>query len=348
MKNKRQFRLFFYFISIVLMVLIIMLAVAVCALVIMAECGVLPQREIYNGVSILLLVVVSICISLVLSLFVWNKMLMPVTILSRSFKKVAGGDFSVRLSEDSNVSEMREMAQSFNYMVKELAGTEALRSDFVVSVSHEFKTPLTAIEGYAALLQNSGLSEAKRSEYIEKIIENTSRLSDMTGNILRLSKLENQEMITDKRKYRLDEQLRRTVLMLENIWSVKDISFDIALPKKYIFANEGMLHLVWYNLISNAVKFTPAGGVIAISLEETERCIIVSVSDNGCGMTEEVQRHIFEKFYQGDSARKAEGNGLGLPLVKRIVELCGGSITVRSELSKGSEFTVTLPREQDG
>ena len=235
------------------------------------------------------------------------------------------------------------MYENFNAMTRELSGIETLRSDFIANVSHEFKTPLTAIEGYAALLRNRELTEKQRKDYLDKIAGNARKLSELTGNILWLSKLENQSVIPNKKYYRLDEQIRKTVLSLENEWSVKHLDFDIALPKTDFFGNEGLLYHVWFNLIGNAIKFSHENQTVKISMEEADGEVVVVIADSGCGMEEEAQRHIFEKFYQADKSHAKEGNGLGLTLVKRIVDLCNGHIAVESQLKKGSVFIVRLP-----
>ena len=240
---------------------------------------------------------------------------------------------------------MREMAQQFNAMVFDLSHIKTLRSDFVANVSHEFKTPIAAIEGYATLLQNRNLPPEKQDRYIEKILDNSRRLSSLSGNILMLSKLENQEMIPDKTEYRLDEQIRKCILMLEAKWTEKRIEFDMELPRQNYYGSAALLEQVWINLIDNAIKHSPADSSIHISICEKAGSIAVSIADDGEGMTAEVQKHIFEKFYQGETSHKAEGNGLGLALVKRITDLCRGSIQVESSPGSGSTFIVVLPRE---
>lgn len=269
----------------------------------------------------------------------------PVQNISRAFQRLSQGDFSVRVPTDSRVVEIREMSEQFNAMVYDLSHIETLRNDFVANVSHEFKTPIAAIEGYAALLQMEGLSRERYDYYVEKIIANSRQLSTLSSNILALSKLENQETVLGRKEYRLDEQLRRAVLLLENKWAPKGIEFDIDLPNELFNGNERLLDQVWSNLLDNAIKHSPEGGTIQVALLSGGDAVTVSVTDHGDGMSEEVQKHIFEKFYQGDRSRAAEGNGLGLALVKRIVDLCHGSVTVDSAPGEGACFRVRLPRE---
>lgn len=275
---------------------------------------------------------------------VGRKLLAPINDLSEAAKRVAKGDFSARVAhEEHKVDVIGEMAVNFNGMVQELGGMETLRNDFIVNVSHEFKTPIAAIEGYATLMQDQGLSPKEREDYSRLIIESTRQLSSLSSNILKLSKLENQEIVGGKIEFALDEQLRQALLLLEAQWNDKALNLDLALEPVVYYGNEELLMQVWLNLLGNAIKFTDDGGEIAVSLFGTEVAVTVQISDSGTGMTEEVMKRIFEKFYQGDKSRSAEGNGLGLPLVRRIVELSGGSVAVESTPGKGAAFTVILP-----
>lgn len=285
----------------------------------------------------------SILLGVMIALFVGKLIIRPIQKMSDAFNELSRGNFSVKIPADEKIEEIREMAQRFNAMTYDLSHMETLRSDFVANVSHEFKTPVAAIEGYATLLQNPNLTQKKHDRYVEIILDNSRRLSSLSSNILTLSKLENQEMLMDKREFRLDEQIRRAILLLEGKWTAKKIEFDLELPKQMYYGSEALLAQVWSNLLDNAIKHSPTGSVIHVSIRATDRELTVSVADHGDGMTEEVQKHIFEKFYQGDSSHKSEGNGLGLALVKRIVELCRGSIIVQSSPGEGATFSVALP-----
>lgn len=278
-----------------------------------------------------------------ISLFVGKMLLTPITHLVNATKEVARGDFSIRLSQRTPIAEVSEMYGNFNRMVQELGGIETLRNDFVVNVSHEFKTPLTSIEGYATLLQNDSLSDEDRREYSRLIIESTKKLSNLTSNILQLSKLETQEIAPKRHSFLLDEQIRQALLLLEPQWSKKQLELDIEMPTVRFFGSEELLFQVWLNILSNAVKFTPNGGKITVGMELSANSVSVKISDTGCGISEDIQKHIFEKFYQGDSARAVEGNGLGLALVYKIVSLCAGDVRVESEPGNGATFTVSLP-----
>lgn len=295
-------------------------------------------------IPMILLLVGSLLIGCAIALYVGKLIIRPIQNISNAFDELSKGNFDVRVSTDEKIAEIREMAQRFNSMTYDLSHIETLRNDFVVNVSHEFKTPISAIEGYATLLQEPSLSKERHDRYVEKILDNSRRLSNLSSNILALSKLENQETVMHQIEYRLDEQLRKAVLLLEGKWAPKNIEFDIDLPKLNYYGNEQLLNQVWVNILDNAIKHSPYEGTIQICLWENEQEVSISISDEGDGMSEDVQKHIFEKFYQGDSSRKTEGNGLGLALVKRIVELCKGTVAVKSAPENGAVFTVVLPK----
>ncbi|WP_026477407.1 HAMP domain-containing sensor histidine kinase [Alkaliphilus transvaalensis] len=266
----------------------------------------------------------------------------PLSILSSAMEEVAKGNFDIQV-ENKSKDEIGQLTKSFNKMTKELKNIEYLRKDFITNVSHEFKTPIASIQGFAKLLQKGNLSEDEKQEYAHIIVEESVRLSNLSSNVLKLSKLENQEIIEKKVKFSLDEQIRRSILLLEHQWGKKNIEFDIELNKIYYFGDEELLQQVWINLIGNAIKFSEVNGIIGIHLEAFSNMVRVSIKDDGIGMSEETIHRIFEKFYQGDKARSHEGNGLGLSLVKRIIDLVGGRITVESNLKEGSTFIVELP-----
>lgn len=280
----------------------------------------------------------SFCLVLLIS----RHFFAPIHQLILALKRVADGNFSVSLPEEKHWEDIRKMNHNFNQMVKELNSIELLQSDFIHNVSHEFKTPLAAIEGYAALLYSSPLSEDQK-EYTSRILDSCRQLTSLTGNILLLSKLENQKIVPEKQLFSLDEQLRRCILAMEPLWTQKNLSLNIELQEIEYEGNEGMLAQVWTNLLSNAIKFTPASGSIQIQLYTSTDCIVVSFTDSGIGMTKEVQCHIFNKFYQADRSRSVCGSGLGLALVQRIIRLCNGKILVSSQPENGSTFTVCLP-----
>lgn len=266
----------------------------------------------------------------------------PMMKLGDAMRKVAGGDFTVRLDCTSKIRDVREVYGSFNTMVKELGNTETLQTDFVSNVSHEFKTPINAIEGYASLLQDSQLTDEQKNAYIDKIIFNTRRLSDLVGNILLLSKVNNQTISLKASTFRLDEQVRQSILALESKWEKKEIEFDIDLDEIEYTGYENLLSHVWLNLIDNAVKFSPQNGQIRIRLKQLAGSVTFSIWDNGLPIPEADIGRIFNKFYQGDNSHASEGNGLGLALVRKIVAAAHGTINVTSSEDAGTEFVVAL------
>lgn len=265
----------------------------------------------------------------------------PIFKLREAMGKVADGDFSVRLNTKSTSKEISEVYSGFNLMAHELQSTEMLQSDFVSNVSHEFKTPINAIEGYSTLLQDCENLNEEHKEYVDKILYNTNRLSTLVGNILLLSKLENQDIHSNQTKFRLDEQIRQALLSLETAWTEKDIWFDVDMDSVSYISNENLLSHIWTNLIANAIKFTPVGSTIKLQLKSKWNKLIFTIEDQGPGLSEEAQKHLFDKFYQADTSHKQEGNGLGLALVKRILAIEGGEISAEN-IGSGCRFTVVL------
>lgn len=285
-------------------------------------------------------------IATVLTLYISRYILSPVEQLSDASKKVAHGDFTVQIPLDSDSDELNVTISNFNSMVRELRSIETLRDDFIANVSHEFKTPLSAIEGYAMLLQEKNLGDKEREECARKILQSTARLNDLTGNILLLSKLDNQNYPQENTTFSLDEQIRQAILMFESVWTKKQIDIDCDMPDVSFVGPQSLLNHVWINLIGNAVKFVKGDGSgrIIVRLTPNEKNVVVTVADNGIGMDDKTIAHIFEKFYQGDTSRRSSGNGLGLALCKKIVESLHGTITAKGTPGEGSVFTVVLPR----
>lgn len=291
----------------------------------------------------------SIIVGTGLTIFVAKILLKPIVAFSHAMTKVAKGNFAVSVQYDGRILELQEMTANFNRMVHELGSIETLRNDFVVSVSHEFKTPLAAIEGYATILQDPNISAEEQQEYTQMIMDSTKQLSSLTSNILKLSKLDNQEIVTAYTHYRLDEQIRQSVLFFEQKWAQKKLNLNIDLDTLYFYGNEDLMIQVWINLIDNAIKFTPKNGELFLTLKEEAGEVKFTIMDTGIGVNEEIKNRIFDKFYQGDSSGSTSGNGLGLSLVKRILDLCKGTIHFDSQLGDGSTFTVTLPmKHPDG
>ena len=270
----------------------------------------------------------------------------PLKQLSNASKKIANGDFSVSIEElkyKDDSTELNELINNFNIMAEQLSKIETLRSDFIANVSHEFKTPLATIQGYVTLLEDDKLTKEERQTYLNIIFDATKKLTNLTSNILKISKLENQELEISKKEYNISEQLREVIILLQASWEKKNIEFDLDLSDCMIISDEELLQQVWMNIINNAIKFSNADGKISIKLKSYSNYISITISDNGCGMDEDTLKHIFDKFYQGDKSHSKEGNGLGLALVKRIVSLCKGEVTAESELNKGTTITVNLP-----
>jgi len=284
---------------------------------------------------------VSIITGTILARFLGGRFLRQIQELADATKEVAAGNFNVRLT-GGRARETESISNNFNNMVKELSNIETLRSDFVSNISHEFKTPISSIRGFARRLKKNSLTDEQRNEYLDIIISESERLTRLSSNVLLMSKLENTASNLEKEDYSLDEQIRRTVLLLEPQLRNKNLDVDIALESVRIMANEEMLSDLWINIFGNAIKFSPEGGEIKITLTSINNKAVVTVTDNGIGMSDEVKKHIFDKFYQGDKSRLTEGTGLGLPLVKRILELENGEVKVESQLGKGSTFTITL------
>ena len=270
----------------------------------------------------------------------------PIKKLENAMKTVAEGDFSVRLDIDNCAREIREIYSGFNLMAHELAATEILQTDFVSNVSHEFKTPINAIEGYTTLLQGCENLDGDQKQYVEKILFNTQRLSSLVGNILLLSKIENQLIPTNQTVFSLDEQIRQSIVALEPAWAEKDIEFDVDLDNIEYLGSENLLRHIWDNLIGNAIKFDPQCGLVRIRLRKDVNAVVFTIEDNGPGISEEAKKHIFDKFYQADSSHKDEGNGLGLALVKRILTIIGGEISAENLSGGGCSFIVTLKAKE--
>ena len=273
----------------------------------------------------------------------------PMKRIRKDLDRVVEGDFSVRIAyikgEDSG-NEIDDVITLLNDVIQELSGVETLRSDFIANVSHELKTPLAVIQNYASMLQNPAIEDEKQVEYAKNIVTASKRLTDLITNILKLNKLENQQIYPETAVYDLGEQLCECMLNFEEVWEVKNLELEVELEEDiYIKADAELMTLVWNNLFSNAVKFTEPGGKIVIGLKKEEEKVVVTVADTGCGIAPEVGQHIFEKFYQGDTSHAVQGNGLGLALVKRVIDIAGGEISVQSKLGEGTTFKVSLKAE---
>lgn len=290
---------------------------------------------------------VSMGIGIVVTMIAGKIPLKPINTLINKMQCLASGDFTARLKFGRPITKhptFIEISDNFNKMAEELENTEMLRSDFINNFSHEFKTPIVSIAGFAKLLKRGNLTEQQKEEYLDIIETESMRLADMATNVLNLTKIENQTILTDVSEYNLSEQIRACVLLLQRKWSRKNIDFKLEFGEYMIWANEELLKQVWINLIDNAIKFSEAGGIIEIRITEDDYRINVSVVNSGIVISEENQKKIFNKFYQADESHAGEGNGIGLAIVKRVVMLHGGNIYVRSKNEKNS-FIVELPHK---
>lgn len=298
----------------------------------------LPSPVIYFTI---LLGVASIIIGTIVSAFICHIPLKPINILIDAMNHLADGEYDTRIYISDNKYSAK-ISESFNKLADELQNTEMLRSDFVNDFSHEFKTPIVSIKGFAKLIKKGNISEQEKAEYLDIIIDESSRLADMATNILNLTKLENQNILTDITEYNLSEQLRNCILLLEKKWSRKNLNISVNFNEYNINANEELLKQVWINLIDNAVKFADENGDVEISIKKKDDMLEISVYNSGSSVKDEDKKRIFNKFYQGDTSHSKEGTGTGLAVVKKITELHKGSVSV-SEKSGGVVFTVCLP-----
>ncbi|MBP2242079.1 signal transduction histidine kinase [Cytobacillus eiseniae] len=267
----------------------------------------------------------------------------PIRHISDVTKEVAKGNFEVHIDYQRK-DEIGELASNFRLMAEELKNIEYLRKDFMRNVSHEFKTPISSIQGFVEVIKDRNLPSEKFDEYTDIIIEESKRLNNLSTNILRLSKLDNQMIQSKTTIFSLDEQLRRTILLLEEQWSKKNLALEIHLEKVSYKGNEELMQQLWINLIGNAIKFSYEKGTIYISLKKANDTFVVEIRDEGVGIAEESRSRIFEKFFQGDPSRSEKGNGLGLAIVKRIIEICNGTIHFDSQEGVGTCFTIKLPK----
>ena len=269
----------------------------------------------------------------------------PLRKISGAARRVAGGDFSIQIpsaQKKGRKNEVDVLIEDFNTMTRELASNEMLKSDFIANVSHEIKAPLSLIQSYTKALKDGTAAPEQREQYLDTIITATKNLNSMITNILKLNKLENQQICPAPEPYQLGEQLRRCALSHMEQWQAKGIDFEIDVEDVAVCYDASLLELVWNNLLSNAIKFTEAGGRISLTSQTRDSAVLVAVKDTGCGMDEQTRARIFEKFYQGDTSRAGEGNGLGLALVKKVIEILGGEIAVESTPGQGTAVTVQI------
>lgn len=329
--------------------MLVLIIITLCALLtggillLLILLGVIPSAVMARAWVAPSIVLAGCIIGALLASFMMRFYIRPLDDLVVATKRISEGDFSVRVGKNTRIREIGQLIENFNSMAHELEGIEMFRSDFINNFSHEFKTPIVSIRGFARQLAGGDLSEEDRLKYTEIIVAESERLSNMATNVLLLSKLENLELIAEKKEYSLDEQLRNCILLFEKEWSGKKIELDIEFDDIRYYGNEELMSHIWINIIGNAFKYTPENGRIIFRAFKKDGEIVVKIADSGIGMSRETMDKIFDKFYQGDRSHSETGNGLGLPLVKRIVELCFGRVVVESEDGNGTEFTVYLP-----
>ncbi len=291
------------------------------------------------GITIISCIIIGSIISVIAS----RKMLVSIRQFIEATTKLASGDFSARLNM-THPPEYNILSENFNHMAEELAGIEVLRTDFINNFSHEFKTPIVSIKGFAEILKDPTLSQEERDEYLDIVIEESTRLASLATNVLTLSKVEGQAILSHQQHFNLGEQIRQCVLMLDSKLEKKEILLQADIHDDIIFGNKEMLNQVWLNLLDNAIKFTPSQGIIEICTQEKDDQVIVKISDTGCGIDAQALPKIFDKFYQEDRSHATMGNGLGLSIAHEIVTLHKGSIHCASTVFKGTTFTVSLPK----
>lgn len=336
--NRITILCFFFLLLSLLITTIIFVLILISPLGHYLKGGVIAHMVITVAIIFLISTLLSTAIFYLLS----KRIFSPLTELSEKSMLVAKGDFNVQVNVENVIPELQQTLINFNKMVKELDKVETLSNTFINNVSHEFKTPLSTIRSYVNILENSDLSKDERDLYLNKINESIETLSNLISNVLKISKLDNESIKIEKSNYRLDEQIRQCILKFEDQLNKKNINLEIELEDSVINADEEMLNQVWINIISNALKFTPNEGTISISLKQTEE-LIITISDSGIGMDEETLKYIFDRFYQGETSHNKDGNGLGLAIAKRIIELHEGTIKASSTLNHGSTFEVILP-----
>ena len=349
MSKKKLIKNIMTIISNFLIFFLLIAFVVTCTFLLFFDSVSLPEEDIRRFAPIIFQNVIVLTVLFYVIDLIRRKLTVeiPAKKIQDGLQKIKEGDFSTRLPVSGyGYNKFSEISESINHLAEELSGVETLRTDFISNVSHELKTPIAVMQNYATMLKQPGLPEQERMEYATAVMESCKRLSGLVTNILKLNKLENQQIFPMNKEYNLTEQLCQCLLQYEDVWEKKNIAIDTQLEDNVIInSDETLLELVWNNLLSNAFKFTEEDGTISVKLKTEGNCVKVSVRDTGCGMPAEIGARIFEKFYQGDTSHATQGNGLGLALVKRVVDIIQGEIAVESTLGKGTQFTVTIWRK---
>lgn len=340
-RSARNWQLALLFSAVVFLIMLLSFLVAFCLSGALYQLGVLGGRP-HLAYPVLLFAFSSLVIGTVISILFCHRPLAPVYRTMDAIDRVTEGDYSVRLAL-SGPRDLRKLADKFNRMVEELSSVELLRSDFVNDFSHEFKTPIVSICGFARLLKRDDLTDEERAEYLDIILRESERLAVLSANVLDLSRLESQAILTDCKRYDLSEQLRLVIALLERKWDEKRLTLRFACGECFVTANEELMRQVWINLLDNAIKFSPPGGRIELRLTQADGGVAVQVADQGCGVPAQAAAHIFDKFYQADPSHATKGNGLGLSIARRIMELHGGTLRLAHTGPEGTVFEVFLP-----
>lgn len=340
-KKRKKPSFHFYFILFVTIILLVAVALAIF-LTDLTNPLFGNQNENTVG-TFLILIAYALVIGTILSVFIGYFIIAPIKSLRDAMNRVAEGDLKVKVMGESYFDEVDDLNHAFNVMMQQLNATEIVQSDFITNVSHEFKTPLNAIEGYATLLQDENLTKEERREYLDKIIFSSHKVNELMANVLLLSKLDNQIITSNITVFSADEQIRQVIVFLEPKWAQKNIALDVELEEINFNGNESITNHLWINLIGNAIKYTPENSEIQIRLTKENGSAVFTVKDQGAGIKESEMKYIFNKFYQGDGSHKQEGNGLGLALVKRIVDIYGGSVSCSNAEEGGALFKVIIP-----
>lgn len=305
------------------------------------------NAQFTGRLGLFILIAIFFVISVVTGIAIFYRFnqlfLRPLDDLSSALKEVEKGNYDVTVTTDVQVRELYRLMHGFNQMAKEISSVELLKKDFISYFSHEFKTPITSIRGFSRQIKERELDPNKQKEYIDIIYRESDRLIRMSSNVLTLTKLEHQQILTDVKSYNLGEQLRRTVLLLEKQWTEKELDLDVDIDDVDIQNNEEIIKQIWVNVLSNAIHYSQPGSKLKLSCRADAQAVKVRIRDYGAGMPDAVRERIFEKFYQGDASHGERGNGLGMSIVKRIIDLCGGKIVIKSQVGKGTTVIVYLP-----
>lgn len=340
-KHLKKFQLAFLFAAIVFVILLAALLLVFAGMLLLSRLGFSVLDE-SSRIPLFTFALVSLCVGTVLALLFSRRPLAPIRSVGEAADKIADGDYSVRI-QLKGPDELVQLSNSFNHMAEELGSVEMLRTDFVNNFSHEFKTPIVSIRGFAKMLKRDDLTAEERSEYLDIIIQESERLTELATNVLNLTKLEQQTILTNLKDFNVSEQIRLVIAMLESKWREKQVSFDFDCDEIYMRGNEELLRQVWINLLDNAIKFSPDKTAVKIQIVCSPEYIVFTILNQGEQMTAEAAKHIFDKFYQADKAHHTQGNGLGLAIVKRIVELHNGSVSVGTSAEGIICFEIKLP-----